>query len=725
MLKNIIYIICFVALWFTFLILAKNTKSKSPVSNKLFTVLTGLMGIWITFLWVADDAGSTSFARVCLNFAVVFLTLVSWVFLQFAISYPNTSKIYKTIFAAGIIYNIFYIWLAFNSKIIPSVKLTPYGSSITQSSIFYSLHELQAYSFILFGIILLNIKKRHFENIEKSRINLMTLGIIITFLGNFLAGTLAIYIPGQTWLNLVATASTVSFVVVIGYTIIRHKLFDVRAIVARFVGYLLSLGLVASLSSFLLFTLSDNFNSLGIPKRAQEIFNVIVILGFAIAYQPLKKRFDRITRRIFYRDGYETQELLDDFNKTLVSTIDLQKLLAKSSEVIEKYLKSEFCEFGIGDFKSKEIRNFGSNVIKLEMLLEIWKQSNHIRKRILVTDSLSERSAQLRALLTDQNVGVLMPLYKTESGQSGFLLLGVKKSGGAYSKQDLAVIEILANELVIAVQNALRFEEIQKFNITLQDKIDEATHQLRRANQRLKALDESKDDFISMASHQLRTPLTSVKGYLSMVLDGDAGKVSSNQKKFLGQAFNSSQRMVFLIADLLNVSRLKTGKFIIERAPTNLADVIKDEITQLKETAQTKNLELIYHKPDHFPTLSLDETKTRQVIMNFMDNAIYYTPSGGSIELKLEDKPKSIEFKVIDTGIGVPKSEEHHLFTKFYRAGNARKARPDGTGLGLFMAKKVIIAEGGALIFQTKEGEGSTFGFSFPKDHMLANNTKS
>jgi signal transduction histidine kinase len=278
---------------------------------------------------------------------------------------------------------------------------------------------------------------------------------------------------------------------------------------------------------------------------------------------------------------------------------------------------------------------------------------------------------------------------------------------------------------VIAIQNALRFEEIQEFNITLQQRIDEATRKLRRANEKLKALDETKDDFISMASHQLRTPLTSVKGYISMVLEEDAGKITEKQREMLGQAFFSSQRMVYLIADLLNVSRLRTGKFVIESSPVDLATLVEEEIAQLKEEAATRKLALVYKKPKNFPMLMLDETKIRQIVMNFADNAIYYTPAGGKITLKLEETPTTIEFRVTDTGIGVPKSEQPHLFTKFYRAGNARKARPDGTGLGLFMAKKVIIAQGGSLIFESKEGKGSTFGFVFSKSKLAAPNNLS
>jgi len=222
-----------------------------------------------------------------------------------------------------------------------------------------------------------------------------------------------------------------------------------------------------------------------------------------------------------------------------------------------------------------------------------------------------------------------------------------------------------------------------------------------------------------MASHQLRTPLTSIKGYTSMVLEGDAGELTPTQKKLLTQSFYSAQRMVYLIADLLNVSRIRTGKFLIEPTPVNLAEVVDQETAQLKELAASRSLEITYEKPKNFPDLMLDETKTRQVIMNFADNAIYYSSPGGRIEIKVIDKPNTVELRVIDKGMGVPKAEQKHLFTKFYRAGNARKARPDGTGLGLFMAKKAVIAQGGSIIFDSKEGKGSTFGFMFSKAKLL------
>lgn len=286
----------------------------------------------------------------------------------------------------------------------------------------------------------------------------------------------------------------------------------------------------------------------------------------------------------------------------------------------------------------------------------------------------------------------------------GLLVVGYTYPTTQLRPADTELLDRLSESIGVALDNKLLFEENQR-----------VLRQIKESNAKLRALDEAKDDFISMASHQLRTPLTSVKGYISMILEGDAGKLTPTQKKLLTQSFFSSQRMVYLIADLLNVSRLRTGKFLIETTPVNLANVVEEELEQLKETAAAHSLKLTYNKPKNFPELMLDETKTRQVIMNFTDNAIYYTPSGGHITVRLAETPTSVELRVQDNGIGVPKREQAHLFTKFYRAANARKARPDGTGLGLFMAKKVIISQGGALIFDSQEGKGSTFGFTFNK----------
>jgi signal transduction histidine kinase len=415
--------------------------------------------------------------------------------------------------------------------------------------------------------------------------------------------------------------------------------------------------------------------------------------------------------------------VIAQLNRAVVSNLNISSMLFSASEIVGQNIKAEFCYFILQDDSTQTTRLFGKTKKPMSSreLSTISQDLARTTSKIVITDFILGENNKIKKVLRSNDVSVIGRLesnvYDNGSVRS-FIVLGPKKGGNLYNTKDIRLLETVIDGLIVAIQNALRFEEIQSFNVTLQQRIEEATGQLRRTNAKLKALDETKDDFISMASHQLRTPLTSIKGYLSMVLEGDAGKLTPMQRKMLDQAFISSQRMVFLIADLLNVSRLKTGKFLIEPAPVNLAKIVDDEVNQLQATAKDRSLVLEYTKPENFPMLMLDETKIRQVVMNFIDNAIYYTPSGGKIRVSLETRPDSIDFKVIDTGIGVPKSEQPHLFTKFYRAGNARQTRPDGTGLGLFMAKKVIIAQHGSVIFESKESTGSTFGFTFSREKL-------
>jgi signal transduction histidine kinase len=505
------------------------------------------------------------------------------------------------------------------------------------------------------------------------------------------------------------------FIGFVGYSLLKQNLFNVRLVVARTVAYIFSLGLITAIFSLLIFGFSGAVLDSPFDQNLQRIFYVVTTLALVLTYPALKRFFDRVTNSVFYRDAYDTQELLDDLNARLVTKFELADLLEASAKTLSLYLKIDFCNFLIKS-EDKGLELFGPQKIdiKQEDMPHIHQVLMHgMHSKVMLLQEADASNAQRQFL--DDNSIMAIALLRSHHETIGYMLMGGKKSGGVYTEDDKRVIDIISEELAIAIQNSLRFEEIKRFNLTLQQKIDEATKQLRHANHRLKELDQTKDEFISMASHQLRTPLTTIKGYLSMVLEGDVGPVSKKEKDMIQHAFDGAERMVFLIGDLLNVSRLQSGKFVIENKPMDLAKMVGAEVTLLQETAKNHHLTLNYKKPEKFPLLSLDETKIRQVIMNFIDNAIFYTPAEGSIEVKLEADDKEVRFSVTDTGMGVPKEAQHHLFSKFYRAGNARKMRPDGTGLGLFMAKKVVVAQGGAIIFNSTEGKGSTFGFSLPR----------
>jgi len=542
------------------------------------------------------------------------------------------------------------------------------------------------------------------------------------FFGVFVSSNIAMFtnvlMPSRGIYNLVwvGPPATMIAVTIIALAIIRYKLFEVKSTIARALGYssfIIIITLIYVLTVSLISTFIFRRESI---NNADLAINALAALVVAFTFGPLRSKFDKYTNSIFFRDAYDPQVVLNELNASLVSSSHIEELLSQANNTLSKHIKPVFNGI-IVDSEERDFKNiFSSENFKLseDVIEQIATNIIDLPSKTFVLEQMGPDQKAVKKLMQSNQIALVTKLI-TKNELVGLIVLGDRKSGNNYSQKDIQLIETAGDSISIAAQNALRYEEIKKFNVTLEHKIETATHQLQKSNEKLKALDEAKDEFISMASHQLRTPLTSVKGYVSMVLEEDAGPINDQQRKFLNQAFISSQRMVYLISDLLNVSRLKTGKFVIENKPAYLPDTVEQEIAQLEETVKARELTMKYNKPESFPTVGIDEEKLRQVIMNFADNAIYYTPAGGAINIELKATKDSIEYTVKDDGIGVPKSEQPHLFTKFYRAGNARKARPDGTGLGLFMAKKVITAQGGAIIFHSAEGKGSTFGFTLPR----------
>lgn len=699
--------------------LVNNPKSKG---NRFFFAFCISLGLWVAsnYLADADVARSLFWTRLAFS-SVVAATASFGLFVGiFPRQTPNFTRRYQVILSAATIMT-FITWL---EAFIPDVKFVDNVSTVMTGSLYPTFI---GYFIVITGFSIFTLVRHSFSlrGLDRARVRLILEGLLfVVIIGSILDLFLPLVV-GNNDLAPYGTYSTVVFAGVIYLAIFRHRLFDIRAIVARSVAYLLVIGSLGAIFSVVLLgitNLLDKNESISLGLKAIYLFLALMMTA---AFQPLKRIFDRLSNSIFYRDAYDPQELLDKLNSSLVSTIDIEELLKLSSSVIKEGLKVEFCTFVIHGTNTRAPRLVGTGKYQLtKEEADGIKEHSRTSGEILITDEMASSTSKLKELLQQASIGALVKLKGTSAVQApspGFMLLGQKSSGSIYSSQDAKIIGILADELVIAIQNSLRFEEISQFNITLRQKIEEATRELRSANKRLRDLDAAKDEFISMASHQLRTPLTSVKGYLSMALDGDAGKLKMEQAELLQHAFDSAQRMVYLISDLLNVSRLQTGKFVIENKPTNLAEVVVGEMDQLKDQAANREITMEYVKPDKFPVLNLDETKIRQVIMNFLDNALYYTPKGGHVKIVVSASPHTVELTVTDSGIGVPKSAQHQLFGKFYRADNAKVARPDGTGLGLFMAKKVIVAQGGAIIFRSTEGKGSTFGFSLPRKSLELN----
>lgn len=565
------------------------------------------------------------------------------------------------------------------------------------------------------GVLLLWLGKKYSNVRERKQFKTMLVGMVpILVLAPITSVLLPIFFELTVFI-LFSPLYLVFFLGSIGYAIVKHGLFDIRMAAVRTLAYVLSLVTLALLYGVLAYVLSQAL--LGYRSSLEEnTINIALALVLAFVFQPVKHFFDVVTDKLFFRNNYDTQQVLDQLGDVVNHNVRITPLFDKTLELLNNSLRPSSLHFVLMESQTTIKRIASRNtehMLRTPQISALHELNDHVN----IIDIMPLENAAVQELLR-AHISVVCRL-STKHGMVGYIVLGDKSSGAKYTERDVDLLAVFVDELSVAMENSLRYEEIRAFNRTLQQKVDEATTELKYTNKKLQALDKSKDEFISMASHQLRTPLTAVKGYLSMVLEGDIGDITKEQRQVLEQAYDSSQRMVYLIGDFLNVSRIQTGKFVLELADINLANLIPEEIEQLIDTARSRKIELKYEKADSLPTIRADENKLRQVMMNFMDNAIYYSRPDSVITIQLYKDADSIVFKVIDTGIGVPKSEQPHLFTKFYRATNARQQRPDGTGIGLYMAKKVIVEHGGSVIFETKEGIGSTFGFRLPLKNDL------
>jgi len=324
--------------------------------------------------------------------------------------------------------------------------------------------------------------------------------------------------------------------------------------------------------------------------------------------------------------------------------------------------------------------------------------------------------------LADLRAEVVVPL-NVKNEPIGLIVLERKESGDSYNEEDIKLLKIISTQLAVALDNALLYKETVDFNAKLAFEVEKATHELKKANDRLKKLDQAKSEFISIASHQLRTPLTVIKGYISMMLEGDFGEMTPIEKESLRKVYESNERLINLVENLLNVSRIESGRLLFNFQDKDLGVLVASVFEELTKMAQNKGLNFVLNKPtDASLLVSMDEEKLRQVIMNLTDNAIKYTKKGNVI-VSLEELPlnksilgkRSVKFVVSDSGMGIRDVDLPNLFKKFSRGTGTSLIHTEGTGLGLYVAKKMIAAHKGKIWAESLgENKGSRFCFELP-----------
>jgi len=514
--------------------------------------------------------------------------------------------------------------------------------------------------------------------------------------------------------------------IMVTYSIIRFRSFDIRSIIFRSLGF----------SSIILITTAILAFSTSLITRMAGIesiiwISIIMSILVSIGYRPLRNFVEWITKNILYKKSYNPDSVLSEISDETASLRDLNDLLSTVSDTV-------FEAFNIDKISYVLIDEGQNIIIPYEVGFEEGVSNKIIRNRNIMQTIQRQFSEfpgiqvieELKVLydngeydpadpkllneLYENDVALVIPLK--EKGQlTGVIVVGNKKSGDPFTTEDLRILNIIEGQIAISIKNALLYEEQRQFASKLKKEVDEATKELQVANKHLKQMDQSKSEFLSIAAHQLRTPLTGIKGYISMFLENDFGKITQPQRVELEKIFRSSARLTRLIDVFLNVSRIETGRLDIKKEPTHLKEIIESVVGDLKQQAEKKKLEITVQYPDEdLPEIQADKDKIHDVVMNLIDNAIKYTEKGW-VNVRVARSKSLITFEVRDSGIGIDPSEIDKLFQKFSRAEAVTRIHTGGSGLGLFIAKKIVEAHGGRIWAESEGGgKGSMFTFTLP-----------
>ncbi|MDP8229930.1 MAG: ATP-binding protein [Candidatus Gorgyraea atricola] len=299
-------------------------------------------------------------------------------------------------------------------------------------------------------------------------------------------------------------------------------------------------------------------------------------------------------------------------------------------------------------------------------------------------------------------------IMMADKGDEEFATLAMRQ--GAY---DYVIKEKgFEKGLSLVIHNALRAFEAQKEKERLQKEIAAKNTELEAANRKLKELDRIKSDFVANVAHEFRTPLTIIKGNTDLVIKGGLGKVTPEQKDMLDGAVNIANRLSRLVNDLLDISKIESGKMKLKKGNLNINKIIEENLAVFSKIMKDKKQTLNKDLARDMPGINADIDKTTQVFINLLSNAIKYSPEGGKITVKSTTLEKEIMVEVSDTGEGIAPENIDTVFDKFTRVTAEKK---EGTGLGLPIAKDIVTLHNGRMWVKSELGKGSQFYFTLPK----------
>ncbi len=703
------------------LVLAKNPRNRI---NRSFFLMVMFVIAWTVVNYLENENLGISLRSLFLRLDFLLASFLIFFFLSFCLNFSQL-LLKKAVKFFLLILSILFGLLSLSNYLIKNIAITD-KTIIFEAGALFPLYTLFIIICFALGCYKLAASYRDSIGVKKVQliyilVGLSSTAIILLFLNLILPQI--VFVP--LLIGRIGIHSLIIFILFSFYAIIRYRLMDIRFALGRTSVYLLSFLSVAGIG-FALIILNNWLNQ---PLPYNIFFPLSIVIA-VIFYQLFFKVYEKIAAKYFYYTLYSYKKVLTDLSKKLTTILDINKL----TEVLATTLINTMRLDRVAVLEKEEgkhynvLKNIGFNrengisLVTDNFLTEYLQK----RKKLLVYEELSliqkdsqdeqekKELGKLRSNMKRIEADVCLPLF-WEKEITGIIVLGKKISKESYSKEDIELLEFLSSQSAIAFQNARFYDQVEDLSQNLQQKVNAQTKKLRTAYEELKKVDEAKTKFISMASHQLRTPLTAIKGYISMLLEGDYGELKSREKDVLDKVFQSNERLIGIVGDLLDISRMELGKMKLNKTKVNINDLVMSCYEEMKVRAKEKKLDFkLKNVKGKIPKINIDELKIRQAVLNILDNAIRYTKKG-KIEISAFKKNQSVIIKVEDTGVGLIEEERKSIFENFNRGAAGINLFIEGTGLGLAIARRYLNLHKGEIWAESAGGDkGSSFYIKLP-----------
>jgi signal transduction histidine kinase len=467
-----------------------------------------------------------------------------------------------------------------------------------------------------------------------------------------------------------------------GYAVLTRRLMDIDLVVRRGIIYTLITLVMAAILSAGIFLTNGLDNSLGVLGKT--ILALVLGATATALFGPAKKRIEVLVDRLFFKDAYDYQQIIHDMNVSLNALNDADEIARLVVGMVTQTLNLAgaclFVKTQSGEYQISAAQGIFADSTKQDQLMTLI--------------SRKDNSLQFPKTASAANpaVSYLISLMAGEK-EVGVLCLGRKASRQDFLSSDIYLLQDLASATASALRSAMLTRDVS-----------------------------SRDTFISITSHELRIPLTAISGYADLLLRGNDPEPT--RKKWLKNILNANQVINSVIEDLVNVTHIQSGKIALKIEKIKLAPIIRDKVAFARET--TRNHEFTVDVEAAIPDVTADRLKLGQILTNLLTNAVKYSPKGGVITVRVcnDVQNRRVVLSVADEGIGISASDRDSLFTLFNRIKRPETQGIDGTGLGLYITRKLAEAMGGEVWVESELNRGSIFYVSVPADENKVGDEK-